>query len=66
MPDPEPSCPNCGEAHDAECRPSIATRMADYILEHPDQLDAAQLVVYVAEMEQRIAHLSTEVHQHWH
>lgn len=59
------ACPHCDSTHDGECRAQIATRMADHLVEHPEDLEVAVLRIQIAEMKEQLDELTTEVHQHW-
>lgn len=59
-----PHCPHCGEdPHDDECRPQTATRLADHLIDHPEDLELAALRLQVADLTDQLRHLAAEVHQ---
>ena len=42
-----------------------ATRLADHLIDHPEDFDLALLIAQVAVIQEQIKTLTTEVHQHW-
>lgn len=62
MPD---ECSQCGNPHDGECRRQTATRMAEHVAERPEDLELASLRLRLADLQEQLETLTTEVHQHW-
>lgn len=58
-------CPQCGDPHDGECRRQVATRIADHLVDHPEDYEVASLRLQMAAMQEQIDYLTAEVHQHW-
>ena len=64
---PDLPCPACGDtAHpDRECRPEVAAKVADILVDHPELKGWGAMRIEIAELRDQLHTLSVEVHQHY-